>query len=225
VRADDRYVNGNGTSSDREGRRQATRAVRETLLDMSVSLEELLPILEAARSLEAALRSTLLSLGSAPSDLPTRVGDYVPQPAAAVPEVRDDTPPAPEPALAVAGAAVPAHAEVSPPASGYLVNLDEDVPRPDAPADVDGLHAIAVIISGPRGPVDLARVHAALDSMDGVANLRLGRYDRSGVVIYVETARSPSDLPIQQALSSVFAEGVTGRWATPDEYLATVGAA
>jgi hypothetical protein len=87
------------------------------------------------------------------------------------------------------------------------------------------LHSVAVVISGPRGPVDLARVHAALDSIAGVENLRLGRYDRTGVVVYVETSRNPSELPLQEALSAVFAEGVTGRWAAPDEYLATVGAA
>jgi hypothetical protein len=45
------------------------------------------------------------------------------------------------------------------------------------------------------------------------------------VVVYVETSRNPSELPLQEALSAVFAEGVTGRWAAPDEYLATVGAA
>jgi hypothetical protein len=105
--------------------------------------------------------------------------------------------------------------------SEYLVTLeDEPATRPS-----EDMHSIAVIISGPRGPVDLARVHAALDSIDGVDNLRLGRYDRTGVVVYVETARNPGDLPLQQALSSVFAEGVTGRWSSPDEYLATVGAA
>lgn len=224
MRADDRRAN--GITGEQVGRRQAAHAIREALLDLSISLEELLPVLEAARSLEAAVRTTLLSLGAPPSDLPIRIGDYVPQP---VQPAREDRTPGVSPPPAAAAPPAPAVRENPAHTGGYLVNLDDENDKDSAdsaPTPVGNeLHSIAVVISGPRGPVDLARVHAALDSIDGVENLRLGRYDRSGVVVYVETTRNPSDLPIQQALSSVFAEGVTGRWATPDEYLATVGAA
>jgi hypothetical protein len=208
MRAED--LRPNGIAGERDGRRNAAREVRDALVDMSVSLEELLPILEAARSLESTLRDTIGRLGSAPAVAApvARVGDYVPSgsaPVAARPVVQAPT-------------AAPVTAAES---AEYLVNLDDEpVPHPS-----EDVHSIAVVISGPRGPVDLARVHAALDSIDGVDNLRLGRYDRTGVVVYVETARNPGDLPLQQALSSVFAEGVTGRWSSPDEYLATVGAA
>lgn len=213
----------NGSAGERDGRRNAAREIRAALIDMSVSLEELLPILEAARSLESTLRDTMGRLGSAPALAApaARVGDYVP--AGAAPPAAYPVAPAPvttPPVVAAPAPAAPAPVTTAE-SSEYLVDLGEEAP----PRSNDDVHSVAVIISGPRGPVDLARVHAALDGIDGVDNLRLGRYDRTGVVVYVETARNPSDLPLQEALSSVFAEGVTGRWSSPDEYLATVGAA
>jgi hypothetical protein len=224
----------NGAIGDRTERRHSAREIRDALLDMSISLEELLPILEAARATEAALRATLLRLTPGTVVTPASVGDYVPERPPVTPAVtaggdRDtvaETAPPSDPVIVPPISAGPAAEPVAPSPPQYLVTLDEGAEDPPADAvATEELHSIAVVISGPRGPVDLARVHAALDSIDGVDNLRLGRYDRSGVVVYVETARDPGELPLQQALNSVFAEGVRGEWATPEEYLVTVGAA
>jgi hypothetical protein len=90
-------------------------------------------------------------------------------------------------------------------------------------ADQSRSRTITVTVSRAEGPLDLVRVHGALDTVEGIGGLALASYTRGRAVILLDSDRAPDGLGIGEALQSAFPEGVAGRWLGPNEYLATIG--
>jgi hypothetical protein len=83
---------------------------------------------------------------------------------------------------------------------------------------------VTVTVSRAEGPLDLVRVHGALDAVEGITGLALASYTRGRAVILLDTDRLPDELALDEALRAAFPEGVQGRWLGAAEYLATIGA-
>jgi hypothetical protein len=94
-----------------------------------------------------------------------------------------------------------------------------------APAQSTVRRTVSVTVARSDGPLDLVRVHSALEAMPGVTGLALTSYTRGRAGIMLETERPGSELPLHDALLDAFPEGVTGRWEGEGEYTATIGAA
>jgi hypothetical protein len=93
------------------------------------------------------------------------------------------------------------------------------------PSQQQRSRTITVTVSRAEGPLDLVRVHGALDAVDGISGLALASYTRGRAVILLESERAPEELRLEDALRVAFPEGVSGRWLGPNEYLATIGLA
>lgn len=83
---------------------------------------------------------------------------------------------------------------------------------------------VSVTVTRADGPLDLVKVHSALDQIPGVSGLALASYTRGRAAILLDTERQQEDLPLREALLAAFPEGVSGRWVAEGEYLATIGA-
>lgn len=95
-----------------------------------------------------------------------------------------------------------------------------------APAErASRMRTVTVTVSRAEGPLDLVRVHGALDAVEGISGLALASYTRGRAVILLDTDRSPDQLALDEALRAAFPEGVQARWLGPTEYLATIGTA
>jgi hypothetical protein len=120
----------------------------------------------------------------------------------------------------------PDAAEPRPSVLPFPTARPETEPRPSG-AETAGNggrpRTVTVTVSRTEGPLDLVRVHSALDAIDGVAGLALASYTRGRAVILIDTDRSPERLALADALREAFPEGVNGHWLGESEYLATIG--
>jgi hypothetical protein len=111
----------------------------------------------------------------------------------------------------------PAPAPVAAPAE----TLPPESPRPTQAAR---RRTVSVTVTRGEGPLDLVRVHGALDGLPGVTGLALASYTRGRANILLDTDRAPEDLAVRDALLQAFPEGVDGEWVGDNEYVATIGA-
>jgi hypothetical protein len=84
---------------------------------------------------------------------------------------------------------------------------------------------VSVTVTRSEGPLDLVRVHGALDGLPGVTGLALASYTRGRANILLDTERPRDELAVRDALIAAFPEGVSGEWVSDTEYLATIGTA
>jgi hypothetical protein len=132
--------------------------------------------------------------------------------------------PAPLPAVdAVAGNGPPESGELdaacAAPESSESAPLASNIPP--APA---GMRTVSVIVSGTDGPLDLVRVHSAMDSLTGIRGVTLASYTRNHAVLLLETDLPSATLPLAEALMAAFAARVDGKWLSETDFVATIGA-
>lgn len=167
-------------------------------------LESIAPALEQLRALQDALAGV--------------------QAAAAGPKPTLDSARAP-------AAAIASPRETAPPPALKPSVLPFPTSRPEAAAQAPAAHepshparrTVAISVSRAEGPLDLVRVHSALEAIPGVSGLALTGYTRGRAGMLIETDRSPQELPLREALLAVFPEGVTGRWQGDSEFAAVIG--
>lgn len=100
-----------------------------------------------------------------------------------------------------------------------------DGPPAREPAGSTGRRrTVSVTVMRSEGPLDLVRVHSALDGLEGVTGLALASYTRGRANILLDTERDPAELDVRDALLAAFPEGVSGEWTSESEYVATIGA-
>lgn len=118
----------------------------------------------------------------------------------------------------------PAHTVAEPSSPAPSAPQAPAEPASSAPAQAAGAkRTVSVTVSRNEGPLDLVRVHGALESVPGVTGLALTSYTRGRAGILLETDRPPADLDLGDALGSVFPEGVNGNWEGENEYVAVIG--
>lgn len=98
------------------------------------------------------------------------------------------------------------------------------VGRATASDGASGPRTISVTLVRTDGPLDLVPVHTVLSGMSGVTRLAVASYTRDRAVILLDTDRSQKELNLDDALKSVFPDGVRTEWKSDTEYLVTVGA-
>jgi hypothetical protein len=94
-------------------------------------------------------------------------------------------------------------------------------------ASPDGARAgrcITVTVTREDVPLDLVRVHSALDQVQGVTSLALLSYARGRAILQIETERPIDELPLAEGLRAAFPEGVTARRQGADALEMTIGA-
>jgi hypothetical protein len=82
---------------------------------------------------------------------------------------------------------------------------------------------VTVTVTREDSPLDLVRVHAALDQLEGVTSLTLVSYTRGRAVLQMEADRPIDELPLTEGLGAAFPEGVTAHQQGPDDILMAIG--
>ena len=145
-----------------------------------------------------------------------------PSPVRAVPPVTVSQPAAP------LAESLPPVLDAVPPAGGRVetpARSTEPVAAAARPIPTARRRTVSVTVTRTEGPLDLVRVHGALDGLPGVTGLALASYTRGRANILLDTDRAPDDLAVAEALRSAFPEGVSGEWMGDTEFVATIGAA
>ena len=218
------------------------RAITEAADRAAVLLRALAPLRPHLAALDAAVAAAI-------SALPASVEAHVAAPAASAPagadEVADlqmapgtpgagDLKPARDdsarPELSSPGeqTAVPTAAGLpseGPAAVGLMAvaNADGEANGATAPAVAHLGRTITVTVTREDAPLDLVRVHSALDQVQGVLSLALVSYTRGRAVLQIEGDRPIDEMRLTEGLRAAFPEGVTTHRQSPDDLVLSIG--
>jgi hypothetical protein len=98
-----------------------------------------------------------------------------------------------------------------------------EVNGPSAPPAAHVRRTITVTVTREDAPLDLVRVHSALDQVQGVTSLALVSYTRGRAVLQVEGDRPIDELRLTEGLRAAFPEGVTAHHQGPDDIVVSIG--
>lgn len=116
----------------------------------------------------------------------------------------------------------------SPPADGRAI------PEPSASASAAGASAsspaartvpggmVTLTVSARQGPLDLSRVHRAVESVPGITGLVVTSYTRGRAEFLLNVAPDAVALPLAEALTAAFPHGVDADWRSENAFDAVV---
>jgi hypothetical protein len=194
------------------------------------------PLAAELRALQEAMHDLQAVLGQPEDPRPLAAAQDTPLPAAPPAPPAPAPLPAPDPVWTQAPEPPPAQPTEEHPAVPWSRPIEQLAARPAVvpfptprAGEEAGVRAeqrsrtITVTVSRAEGPLDLVRVHGALDAVEGISGLALASYTRGRAVILLDSDRTPEQLGLYEALQAAFPEGVSGRWLGPNEFLATIG--
>jgi hypothetical protein len=100
--------------------------------------------------------------------------------------------------------------------------LEEQIPPTAASPPERRPRTIEVTIARIEGPIEPARISRALSLLSGVSGVALVRQERGQVTLAIDIDRPPRDLPLNDALATVFGRPVNGEWRSETEFLAII---